>query len=328
MLSCNAQSYDLNVKTENVRIDITQSVLANENLKKVDNFELNIGDVFPGVITKMQIENDTVYVLDMLVQKGFFAYDKKGNLLFSYCHRGQGPKDFISLTDFYVDNSFIYLLDSSNKILKLNKKGIYQAKINFKQRCYSFAVEKNGGIWLDNGNSTYRTNAKLVYLKDNELQTITTIPKELKEVTVIPYYSFIQLNNELHNLPAMQNVIYSCEEGKIGIRYQLDFGKYFPDREYLNKIKRMHPVKMMDRLVEDGYVTELNFLEDENLLELSFSIKNEYYIYVYDKKSKKNILLKDKEKNFIRPLALHNGCFYFAKAVEDGFEITGYKCVF
>ena len=85
--------------------------LFNDYFKYVHSIPLETNDsCLIRFISKIQFYKETIYILDAL-EKSVFAFDRQGQFLRSYKHQGQGPEEYTSLTDFFVKNDTLFLLD-------------------------------------------------------------------------------------------------------------------------------------------------------------------------------------------------------------------------
>lgn len=72
-----------------------------------------------GTITKIGMYNNLILVLDRNVAKSIFVFDRQGRFLTRIGRIGNGPGDYLSITDFVVDENknVLYVLDNrANKI--------------------------------------------------------------------------------------------------------------------------------------------------------------------------------------------------------------------
>ena len=74
-----------------------------------------------GRIDKMKVVDDKIYIADTRM-RSLVVYDCMGNYLAQVGIRGQGPKEYVNLSDFDVDaNGNVYVLDGRlNKMLQYN----------------------------------------------------------------------------------------------------------------------------------------------------------------------------------------------------------------
>lgn len=86
-----------------------------------------------GEISKLQIENDTIYVLDRL-SKSVLSFTSNGEFIHKYGKIGQGPGEIVELSSMSVDDKYVMILDASiQKLITYNHFGdiVSEKKIPF-----------------------------------------------------------------------------------------------------------------------------------------------------------------------------------------------------
>lgn len=83
-----------------------------------------------------------------------FAYDKKGKLITKISKKGQGPGEYYSVLDYFVDDSLIYILDYGRRLTCFDYNGNFSKYI-------SFPKQGSRVISLD----TYKAG---IYIPDNQ----------------------------------------------------------------------------------------------------------------------------------------------------------------
>ena len=123
-LLCSCQQKERDFSTSLIEVDVT----SNAKLKLSDFFE-NFrmvklqSDVVIGGIRRIRYENNLIYISDV---KTLFVFSNSGELLSYFNHSGVGPREYVGITDFVVDDDTITILDrTSQKLLKYNHSGDY-----------------------------------------------------------------------------------------------------------------------------------------------------------------------------------------------------------
>lgn len=310
-----------------INLELAQPVM--EVLEKTGSIPLeNKGDTFPGQIHKMMVDKDALYLLDTYRAPGLYKYDRNGRFLTVYNRVGQGNGEFIGLSDFQLYGDTIYLLDSSGKkIIKLDKLCRFHSSTNLSVMPLAFAKDSLGGIWMDVGNTALVKDAyTLFYEHKHMMQNVLPIPSELRNMTYAPYFTLINVGNEIHFLPEMQNKIYSCENGEAVLIYYLDFGKHWFTSDFLKENRNTDLMIFFRKIKEAGYVSELNYLESERLLLLSFNCNAESYLLVYDKDNQKQVLCVKENDELFRPLAICGEEILFVEMTDSCNVINKYCC--
>lgn len=293
---------------EVIPINLEKAFSEVTNLEKIEEISLEEkNDTFPGEIHKSIIYQDTIYLFDNSKAPGVYVYNMQGKFLYSFCQAGQGVEEFINPSDFQVDTNYIYILDpSTNRILYIDKTGKYVTTKKIEMRGFSFAIDKEQNIWLDKGNrTTDKTGESLICQTQNEVLTFVPIEKSIENLNIMPYFSFNNIGNEIHYLTGVKNIIYECGLSGVKEKYVLDFGKHWPSERFLKEIPRTH-FAFFRKMAENGYVTEINFLESSKLLLVYFHCNKFYFQLFFNKQTNKQFIIKTPDNAFSRPMSLYN----------------------
>lgn len=106
----------------------------------------NNPDCFLNFISKVITNNNYIFILDPNLYK-IAVFDNKGKAITTIGKRGQGPEEYLSITDFSIDNTGnIYFIDGV-----LDELFIFDRNFKFKERK---KLPFEAGILhvLDNGN--------------------------------------------------------------------------------------------------------------------------------------------------------------------------------
>ena len=88
------------IRADNARIIGMDEML--DRVKSIDYIKLDSSEPV-GVIDKMIVTKDKIYILDCYTAQQIFVFDKTGNLLFRIKNKGRGPKEYQSIRDMQVD---------------------------------------------------------------------------------------------------------------------------------------------------------------------------------------------------------------------------------
>lgn len=286
-----------------------------ENIKEVYRFTLDENcSSFPGMIHKMHCLNDTIYLLDIQKAPGLYVYDKEGKQLYAYDCMGEGPKEFKGLIDFQVNESSVFLFDNvGRKILELDKAGKFLSSESVPEQAYSFAYEPNGRYYLDLGNSTSFNKSKLLSGKDGNFDHLLTVPDAIENITISPTNTLAYNCGSIFYLPALEDKIHVCQDGKIVNTINLDFGKHWPDESFWYENKGQHPLMLFMSMEKSSYIRELNFLIDGDVIYLHFMQGDSFFMFFYHLRSGKQHLYVDKDKSFYAPCTLSGDKLYVMK---------------
>lgn len=128
LVGCNrVEKNSLSIPVEVIDFDALKMEALSElmNTKKPEYILLKtdtVNELF-GRIDKIKIVGERIYIADTRM-RSLIVYDCMGNYLARVGTRGQGPNEYINLSDFDVDaNGNVYVLDSRlNKVLRYSDK--------------------------------------------------------------------------------------------------------------------------------------------------------------------------------------------------------------
>lgn len=107
-------------------------------------------DNIMGVPSNLVVSNDTLYLIDNYKAPGIYAYTKTGEQVFAYCARGNGPKEFNSLSDLCVTKDKVAAYDYlSGRVIVLDKFGNFHSKTKVAEHTYGAMLDRDGGMWMD-----------------------------------------------------------------------------------------------------------------------------------------------------------------------------------
>lgn len=111
---------------------------------------------FPADINKVEVSKDWVFTGDLQLSKTLYAFDRKTGQPFSLpIQAGEGPNEFSSVTDFFVDRDTLWILDGvKGDIFRLrleSGKIEFLDKLDFDIQAKRFAKTQNGFVFLTGG---------------------------------------------------------------------------------------------------------------------------------------------------------------------------------
>ena len=172
------------IRADNAKIISTAELL--DMVRQVDYIKLDSSEPI-GVIDKMIVTKDKIYILDCYTAQQIFVFDKTGNLLFRIKNKGRGPKEYLSVADMQVDTirneilvndalarSYLYYSTDDGTFLR-REKGIancYLARIdslsiNLQIPGQDFNDDENWAILVSNKDSVLYKGFAPTPLQDN-----------------------------------------------------------------------------------------------------------------------------------------------------------------
>ena len=197
----------VNVETEYYLEEKNDMLDASDIISAITFIPLETNDDFViGNIRKILKVDNFYYVLDSQT-KTIFIYDETGKAHKKICSTGHGPKEYISIDDFIVNENHIILLCIPCKLIYINKKTLnIENEYKFNQQIYyTKLIEWSGNILLCD-----YIRGKVDKYCDEKIENIFTwnllqgyIPNQTP--------TFYECNNELYFYASGNNVIYSID---------------------------------------------------------------------------------------------------------------------
>lgn len=129
-----------------------------------------------GEVSKVLTTKDYVYVLDRTIAESLFVFDYRGRLLHSFSRTGEGPGEYLRVTNFFLssDEKIIFITDHSlGKILAFDPKGdfLFEKKFDLGENFEDMIPFQNGFLIAKPASDDLEV--ELQYL-DYELEFIET----------------------------------------------------------------------------------------------------------------------------------------------------------
>lgn len=244
----------------------------------------------PGTVSKLIVRNDTLFVLDSFKSKAFFAYASDGTPLFEYSKQGEGPDEYIFLSDLDVDDKNIYLLDSeSHKILLLNKNGKFEKKVDSPAHTahikpFYDAKSKKASYYFD---MYTPEKARLIRQRGRKNDTLMITPDGMSNFNYSAPNSFQsdKLNTEILYMPSYSSCIYKFNENGEPQEYiNLDFKGLMPDLSFFKSLKGRRSEDKF-KLIKDGFAYYFSFDANSTHILVGFVYEDKHYLCFINKSS-------------------------------------------
>lgn len=325
-LSC---STDKNTTSNNSLTDIVIDYenINNNNLTEINSIIIkNNGYESPRFYGNIIYRNDTLFILDNASNPGIYAYDKHGKQLFYYNDIGKGKKQCLSIFNFNLGTNKIYINDfAGSKIVQLDMKGKFITSKYYKLLAIrSYVDENNGLVYCDNNNETSkgRCHSLFYYKEDSLCNKFLPIPDELKQLNTSIGMSFAKVGKDIHYYTGLRDTIYSINKNKIRPIYHLNFGKAWPNKEFLKEAKNKL-INYVNIRRSSDFVYSIYCLENDEILVVNFWLKDKNYSFIYNKRNKKHLLYE--QSKFNRLVGLNNKNIIFAKKGNEADTIGIYR---
>ena len=161
-----------------------------------------------GIISKIRVFDQFIFVLDFSSAKTLFVFDKEGHFIRKIGNVGQGPGEYIMPIDFTIDidNKALYILDYP--LQRINKydlaTGRFIQAIDLKKEVRSFNIEYFAGKLYADAN----------FRQHNEDNYLLRVIEESSGKEQSNYLNVMEYNQEISNVSIIQkNVFHFRENG-------------------------------------------------------------------------------------------------------------------
>ncbi|NMB50691.1 MAG: 6-bladed beta-propeller [Bacteroidales bacterium] len=316
--ACNKMKNKENTYSEYLYIDRFKEIEVNEiPLDFVDNkryillYSDDIDLQFK-FISKITIKEDLIYIMDGISKK-LLIYDKKtGKALNQVGERGNGPNEYIDISDFDIDeNGNIYVIDGN-----LDRLFIYDNNLSLVKN-EKLPFEADAVKVLNNGNFLFglsswnkgQNEGDMVILTNDKFQTLKTLityDEFIDDSYWISEYYFTPINNYiLYNRPPYNTVYKIDDQGNIVHSIHFDFGKEdVPNKEKKDIEKNLKNFENYNLLkgitiVEDDYIIGIFRKKGENRAFFIDALNNVLYLLPERRTSDQSDVLGYFEKTLI-----------------------------
>jgi len=257
-----------------------------------------------GRYNKLIYEHQRFYIQDSQ-QRAIFVFDSQGMFLFStLIFRGQGPGEYMSLTDFCI-NPFtgnLEILDASNYTMRVyDKDGIFTKNITLNADLLPLGIfiPLSSDLYLFNSCDYEKTKTaiKVFSISKNEVvRRIVDLPENTRYLTGSNPITFNRLDDcVLFSFRFSNNDVFQIDStGNIAERYQYHFGNYTFDLKSLPANQDISFYRQYDETNKRKYIFPLNKPENNKYRFCFFLFNDEIYVCRQNKESLHLEIIKDK----------------------------------
>jgi hypothetical protein len=277
------------ITCKDIPIDIyNENIIYRNQIKDARFVKLETSDKCQiGEIRKLETTEDRVYILDSDIAESLFVFKKNGEFLFKVARKGQGPGEYFSINDFFIDtiNKTIIIFDANIRNLHYyDWEGKFIRSHSLEKFWFFACCPLDSNTYaLDFTKKALNNKYHLIlvdenneeYYKSKHLET----DYELANNFHIAFYK--GLNNNIYYTPTRCDTIFNVSSQGVQDGYRIDFGKQaLPDRFY----KKMRKEEQVKELLKSQYCYGIkNILETEEILFFNFSFGNNQLSCFYNK---------------------------------------------
>ena len=267
-------------------------------IKDVDIINLDCDEVIIGEIDKVIKYDNIIYLMDKTKNKSIYLYNTKGEFLRSISNYGQGPEEYIQLTDMFIDpiNSTLNIVSKSDKKLFIyNLSGDKLLKIEKTPKSFISMEKMNKSYLAYMGNYSEDFNQPYnLWLLNRNLEITNhffKIDKMLESTTHSSFVPFSKYKDMYYYISPNEFYVYSISDKEVNTKYTFDVGDLkWPKDIDIDKLSEKE-LFMLNHNYISGF---FNFQETEKHLIVYFIYQGQSLMGVYDKeKNEANIVTLD-----------------------------------
>lgn len=267
--------------------------------------DLKLGKIIPLETSDSSLLYDIVSV-DEIKDKYFIrsrskvlAFGEDGKFLYNVSAKGQGYKEYVTMSSFFIDNNELCIYDNStHRILRFDPSGTYvrTEKVTIKndQECIPYLIFPLGNrkyIAKNQFNGTPEAVTPALSLLDNNYNVIHKVEGRLSQTgfSLFDFISYDLKNNAATYWEALNDTIYTIVDSKIFPKYVVDFGKNaIPITERVNK-DVYDLIDFVNKPENNKYATFVRYVyEEEKYVYFVFGYKKNVMLAKYDKQNRKS----------------------------------------
>jgi len=310
LYSCKNEISD---KTIKVDIDAIDNVSIHEFFDKIEIIKLeNNPDALISYFKKIISFDEKYYILDLKFPV-IYIFDNKGKYLNKINNKGQGPNEYLHISDFEIDtiSKKLTILDPTNSTLhEYDLNGNFKKRISLPRlsRCYSEFRYINPDLILF-WTYDYENRAKFYSVSKNKILNETFPENE----NVLNDFELLFAYRNFLGRPISNTVFEYTPNCEIEKSYTWDFGSLNNDEDKLNNnsksFSKANPKTFLDKVYSSEIVNYIFGSQGGNSTYWMTQImrKNKMLNILHNKKTNKNYVFeKTIEKAQIFPLIWTN----------------------
>ena len=265
-----------------------RSVFETGIIKGVKLVKLESDSCIVGKIDKVLCNDSLLYILDRYITKEVFIFTTEGRYVNKISRYGHGKYEYIQLWDIFFDkekNALCLLSDYDQKIISFTpdgKKVLGESKL---PKAFSYMLPINDGYigYMQNNaqNPSMPYNIWTMDKSFNLIDGFVRIAPQLECQGESQVRALSAYKDVVYFKPEFDNNIYQIKDGKISLRYILNFGsKTVPNLSTIDRDVEMGLMLLRMKTVANNYI------ETNKYLLMDFIMDDEYFMGIYNKRKR------------------------------------------
>jgi hypothetical protein len=211
--------------------ELKQAVVS-DFIEKVDFIELETSEnSILGIVSKLYVAQNRIYVLDILKAKALFVFGKDGRFIKKIGQVGTGPGEYIGIIDFLVDKKsqqILLLVDRGGRIMRMDYDGNYLGDFKLKQDFFAYMFSL-GDSYVFGHRATGGKKYLLHVMDENfeEKQQYIATPEEYHKLARWKWVCYTGFQHNCLFAPPLFTTIYTISEKDCIPKYEFDVDKAY-----------------------------------------------------------------------------------------------------
>lgn len=265
-----------------------RSVLKTGVIKSYRLVKLESDSCIIGEIDKIICNDSLLYILDRSITKEVFIFTKNGKFVNKISRQGHGKYEYIQLWDIFFNKEkgeLCLLSNYDQKILSFTPDGKKVLGVSKLPRMFDCVLPTRDGYIGYMGNSVPNPSMPYnIWTMDksfNLMDGFVPVAPQLRGRIYYGVNAMSKYKDVIYFKPEFDNNIYQIKDGKISLRYILNFGsKTVPDLSTIDRDVEMGLTILGLNTVSNIY----NYIETDDYILMNFVMDTQRWLGIYNKR--------------------------------------------
>lgn len=297
LLIWNCSEKKLASLTKEIQVSLDSCMNLNMEQGQIIALETTDSSLLYDIVSVDKVENK--YFIRS--RNNILTFDAEGNYLYNISRKGQGDKEYLNLTSFFIKDKELYLYDfGTSRMLIFGLAGNYlrteKVPIEDNHRCVPYLIYpigENQYIAKNQFNGTPDIITPALSLLNNKYAISQKVEgRSLKSgFTLFDFMYFNNRNGVITYWEALNDTIYTLENNMIYPEYIVSFGKHsIPQTVRVNK-DIYDLIDFVNKPENKEYATFVRYVSAEDkYMYFVFLCGDSTYLAKYSKQAKKTII--------------------------------------
>lgn len=283
LIICGCSQSTANTALDSIPVEFSSSDKAfSDALKEIDLTILDESTCLLGSALSMYSAGENYILVDKMNGR-ISRFSGEGNFLNEIGRKGNGPQEYLDMTNVQVSSDTLVVFSYPDKILRYNVNGDFISENRSVQLGQSSFIGKNGSVFTYHGYSTLTPYRLVAYDSDNT--ETGYLPYDCKVLTLtLGNDMFCSCGDEIYMLDSYSPSVYKIDDEGCTEFISFDFGKYSIKSDFFNF---SDPFESADFLLSHNFAVLDRFIGDSRQKMVQISVQHHngsgFVIYGYAK---------------------------------------------